>query len=456
MTLFRAAPTNTSPANCTWIGSTSDRTCINQTQIEQPNNACHIDEQQHTSESRRATDLEEAYRRGSNDFRQTNQTQARSQRPYKPMITFAPEKIQHRVEYGSLQPRSSLNTLFRPAELHPESAICALPFDFMPKEQVRDDIDVEDEHNSSPVQVSAIVQHARSLAGKAWRLLFGVGSSSKAVHPLCTQQQLTESVNLAKLHRLDQQPEEIASVKSDLTSSDHWSIETTSRPTVKPGCVKNPKEMLPPVPSGWEWLFTLQPGDWRCRCCNFKNSADAMTCDCCTAVRVDKRPTEKGEAIPVDNPSADTAACAMAISPLSSNSQGNKDETFHCAQSRKDVEQVKSTLPTNNDSRLKERDTKPPSQESRAAKRNPVDSPTSESSGSKRSKAVDVVPPAQTEVNETKNEHHSHKRQSAEFDDLESNSKRASFDKGKSSPESVRDPSVDWMELDFPDKATAE
>lgn len=50
------------------------------------------------------------------------------------------------------------------------------------------------------------------------------------------------------------------------------------------GKVKNPT-FLHCLPSSWDIVFSMKPGEWRCTSCSTKNPVEAMTCDYCTVVK---------------------------------------------------------------------------------------------------------------------------------------------------------------------------
>ena len=94
--------------------------------------------------------------------------------------------------------------------------------------------------------------------------------------------------------------------------------------------VKNPKELLPPVPSSWKSLFVLQPGEWRCSSCNFKNTADTLTCDICLAVKVDRARDEVNSSVAkeIEHNSPYAMSCDSSTTSLSLNLDDEIDNMF--------------------------------------------------------------------------------------------------------------------------------
>ena len=225
----------------------------------------------------------------------------------------------------------------------------------------------------------------------------------------------------------------------------HWNSDANQRSKGKPGYVENPNGLLPPVPSGWNSVFALKPGEWRCRSCNFKNPADAMTCDCCTAVKVEKElPTKHRQADDVNSP--DEWICQSCNST-------NPSCSMTCDSCT--AVKVDRTDLTNDDSddvsALTDNETYSPSPENRPVKRSdPAEWPIDGSTNSKRSKGHDVVHHQTTRTNDA-NEGSTNKKHSIEPMDDDSTTKRISLQHGKHETATANEQydTEDWMDIEM-------
>ena len=170
-----------------------------------------------------------------------------------------------------------------------------------------------------------------------------------------------------------------------------------------------------------------------------------MTCDCCTAVKVEKElPTKHRQADEVDSP--DEWICQSCNST-------NPSCSMTC-DSCTAVKVDRSDL-TNNDgddvSALTDNETYSPSPENRPVKRSdPAEWPIDGSTNSKQSKGRDVVHHQTTRTNAA-NEGSSNKKHSIEQLDHDSTTKRISLqhDKHETATANVQHNTEDWMDVEM-------
>ena len=72
--------------------------------------------------------------------------------------------------------------------------------------------------------------------------------------------------------------------RNDSFNRNHASTKPDIRAATTPHLVKNPTNLLPCPPKGWENLFQPKHGEWKCKLCYYMNPVDAKTCDSCTAI----------------------------------------------------------------------------------------------------------------------------------------------------------------------------
>lgn len=131
-----------------------------------------------------------------------------------------------------------------------------------------------------------------------------------------------------------------------------------SRPRDKSTHVKNPKDWLHIVPLGWETSFELQPEEWKCGACNFKNPPDTFTCDSCLAVKLDnRRVSTVKEDLDTSLPGAEMYASPMSCDTYTSVSKDDEEGQFPKDDSKTDyviihnAKQSISPLPETNDAK---------------------------------------------------------------------------------------------------------
>mmetsp|Transcript_26240 Transcript_26240/g.44672 ORF Transcript_26240/g.44672 Transcript_26240/m.44672 type:complete len:752 (-) Transcript_26240:119-2374(-) len=69
--------------------------------------------------------------------------------------------------------------------------------------------------------------------------------------------------------------------EKSFTSSTQQQMHSPPNMTTKP--------LLPRPPDRWQDAFAIKAGHWKCKTCFHQNPSEAMTCDVCTALRVDRR-----------------------------------------------------------------------------------------------------------------------------------------------------------------------
>jgi len=70
-------------------------------------------------------------------------------------------------------------------------------------------------------------------------------------------------------------------------------MKSAGRSSKKDNFVKNPSDILPAPPCGWESFFHPKADEWKCKACYYINPADAMTCDSCTSLKEGDRKRNK-------------------------------------------------------------------------------------------------------------------------------------------------------------------
>eukprot|EP00804_Cyclotella_cryptica_P015217 CCRYP_000749-RA/>CCRYP_000749-RA protein AED:0.02 eAED:0.02 QI:387/1/1/1/1/1/3/1737/1030 len=353
-------------------------------------------------------------------------------RRHKPMVTFAPKRISRGTNSYLLRPNA--NHMFSPPEMlstmKSESSFDGLPFDFMPRENEYES-NAPAAHISTTGVFSTVKTYAIDLIVKLWRLWIESMTFRSTTSTQSQDLEDNEGKNSKPIaqHRssrfilpknFDRHP------KGDLSKR---TVLATPKPGERSnkellGYVKNPKGLLPPVPFGWDSMFVLKPGEWRCRLCNFKNPVHAMACDCCMAVKVgEDLPTKHHQADEVDSPdqwrchscSSKNPSCAMSCDSCTA----VKVNRTVLANGGGDV------------SALTDHETYSTSLENRPVKRSdPAESTVAGSGNSKRSKGPDVAQ-HQTKQTNGADKGISEKKHSIGAIDDDSNTKRISLEHGK-------------------------
>ena len=101
----------------------------------------------------------------------------------------------------------------------------------------------------------------------------GISSSSSKLPTPCRLQFLPSNSDRSFL-------DNNISVNNKNSTSNKPDIRTTTTPPL----VKNPTNLLPCPPKGWENLFQPKNGEWKCKTCYYINPIEAKTCDSCTVI----------------------------------------------------------------------------------------------------------------------------------------------------------------------------
>ena len=290
----------------------------------------------------------------SSDLRPLTQKQS----TYRPMVTFAPEKMPFSAkslhQYGGHNhSQDQLRTTWPASTSNDDS----LPFHFMPLED-KAVLDVAVKRSSiarlivTPLTyLGAMFIRFLALALNAFFAPIPNESNMQSIGSKMRSHQSPISVlSTPNIHQ--KRPTTIRSkrLKSHSLEPPNMNADTekTSRDSIY---VKNPKELLPPVPSGWKSLFRLQPGEWRCQLCNFKNIADTLTCDNCLAIKAGRGRDESGSSIAKEtkystenSPSA--MSCDSSITSLSLNLDDEIDNMFSTNNNVQNNDHDDSTLET--------------------------------------------------------------------------------------------------------------
>jgi hypothetical protein len=206
------------------------------------------------------------------------------------MITFAPGQ-EPSVVRESLQYNSSVVQTLRPMTRKER-----LPFEFMHMNDVNDTTAKDEPVKHNPILL-VLFNFMRDLVKqlfviiRAWSLeesQSGTSTSSKILSSECqvalmhcTQTKTQTKTPKPILHRSKQRNQQRK--------------------------VENPKDLVYVTPSA---LFDLQPGEWMCSSCGYKNPVETLSCDACLAIKANGRIEVKSK--PENSPSAmscDSSAC---------------------------------------------------------------------------------------------------------------------------------------------------
>lgn len=237
---------------------------------------------------------------------------------YRPMVTFAPEKKECNADKLPQPNHDYMSQEHQLSTFTSEEHYSGLPFDFMPhpKQVHPNNLVVARKKTLRPsLVVGAVVTILRHVGNLAINFcIFFTGAlltlvpneSGDRVFPATPQKQEDQpAVTSTSKKSLRQRTAEKSNhpKAKPLVQSNPRTIQRSKN---TPVYVKNPKGLLPSTPLGLDSLFQLQEGEWRCTSCNFKNSGDAFTCDCCLALKRVNETSSSEEALcpPDGSPSA--------------------------------------------------------------------------------------------------------------------------------------------------------
>lgn len=240
----------------------------------------------------------------------TRQTQT----SYRPMITFAPEHTSPKNQglrsihqYAYDDARDTVEPKMASAQSN------NLPFEFMPNVGTKDG-DIKP--NLTAELFNTILRFAGGIIARLMIFTIQAFSEKEAAtaEPLC----ISKPSHSLKRKSFRKRKTPVRSSKRSMGSPKRPRTPQQSHSSSSRSCfVKNPKDFLHVVPSGWEKLFELQIGEWRCNSCHYKNPADAFTCDDCLAVKNDGNAAiaKSGEYYSSSNDSEEDISSAKSCSP---------------------------------------------------------------------------------------------------------------------------------------------